>query len=81
MMTALMMAAAAEASNPYFMTERRYRQQRDDAIRQRRNDEVIKRTIISESQKEHEFSIHGEKIMARNKKTAMKIYTNRHKKK
>ena len=29
---------------------------------------------------EHEFSIHGEKIMARNKKTALKIYANRHKK-
>ena len=29
---------------------------------------------------EHEFVIHGEKIMARNKKTAMKIYANRHKK-
>jgi hypothetical protein len=29
---------------------------------------------------EHEFVIHGEKIMARNKKTAMKIYANRRKK-
>ena len=73
-----LMAAAAEANDQYFMTMRRYRQQRDDAIRQRREDEVVKRTIINESQKENEFSIHGEKIMAKNRKTAMKIYANRH---
>lgn len=29
---------------------------------------------------EHEFIIHGESIMARNRKTALKIYANRHKK-
>jgi len=28
---------------------------------------------------EHEFIIHGESIMARNHKTALKIYANRHK--
>lgn len=28
---------------------------------------------------EHEFIIHGESIMARNRKTALKIYANRHK--
>lgn len=27
----------------------------------------------------HEFSVHGERIMARNRKTAIKIYNNRHK--
>lgn len=77
-MAMALMAAAAEANDQYFMTMRRYRQQRDDAIRQRREDEVVKRTIINESQKENEFSIHGEKIMAKNRKTAMKIYANRH---
>ena len=77
-MAMALMAAAAEANDPYFMTMRRYRQQRDDAIRQRREDEVVKRTIINECQKEHEYSIHGEKVMAKNRKTAMKIYANRH---
>lgn len=35
---------------------------------------------VAQKYVEHEFVIHGEKIMARNKKTAMKIYANRHKK-
>lgn len=73
---ALLMAAAA--SNPYYMTMQRYRQQRDDAIRRRREDDVAMRALKYECRKEYEFCIHGEKIMAHNKKTAIKIYNRRH---
>ncbi len=34
--------------------------------------------LYGENRAEHEFIIKGEKIMAKDKKTAMKIYTNRH---
>ena len=68
---AMLMAAAA--SNPYYMTMQRYRQQRDDAIRRRREDDAAMRALKYECRKEYEFCIHGEKIMAHNKKTAMKI--------
>ena len=34
--------------------------------------------LYGENMDEHEFTINGEKIMARNRKTAMKIYANRH---
>ena len=37
--------------------------------------------IYNVDYQEHEFIIHGEAIMARNRKTALKIYANRHKKK
>lgn len=77
--TAMAMAMAAEAaSNPYFMTMQRYRQQRDDAIRRRREDDAAMRALKYECRKEYEFSIHGEKIMAHDKKTAKKIYARRH---
>lgn len=79
-MAMALMAAAAEANNPYLMAERRYRQKRDDAIRQRREDEAVKRAIIREQQKEYEFSIHGEKIMAKSRKDAIRKYNARHRK-
>ena len=63
-----MLMAAAEANNPYFISERRYRQQRDDAIRRRRDEEVTRKALCSLCQKEYEFSIHGEKIMAKSRK-------------
>ena len=77
--TAMAMAMAAEAaSNPYFMTMQRYRQQRDDAIRRRREDDAAMRALKYECRKEYEFCIHGEKIMAHDRKTALKIYNRRH---
>lgn len=72
--------AAAEANNPYFMAERRYRQKRDDAIRKRREDEAAMRALQYECRKEYEFSIHGEKIMAHSRKEAIKKYNTRHRK-
>ena len=77
--TAMAMAmAAAAASNPYFMTIQRYRQQRDDAIRRRREDDAAMRALKYECRKEYEFCIHGERIMAHDRKTALKIYNRRH---
>lgn len=74
-------AAAMEASNPYFMAERRYRQQRDDEIKKRRQDDAAMRALQYECQKEYEFSIHGEKITARSRKDAIRKYNARHRKK
>ena len=79
-MAMAMAMAAAEASNPYFMAERQYRQQRDEAIRMRREEEAVKRSIIRECQKEYEFSIHGEKIVAKSRKDASRKYNARHRK-
>ena len=79
-MAMAMAMAAAEASNPYFMAERKYRQQRDEAIRKRREEEAVKRSIIRECQKEYEFSIHGEKIVAKSRKDAIRKYNARHRK-
>ena len=78
MMAAMMMAAAA--GNPYFDTGRpRYS---NGGRRELTEEEKARRhQMYGEDMTEHEFTIHGEKIMARNKKTAMKIYANRHKKK
>ena len=72
--------AAAEANNPYFAMERRYRQHRDDAIRQRRQDDAAMRALQYECKKEYEFSIHGEKIMAYSRKDAIRKYNARHRK-
>ena len=76
MAAALMMAAAAAGSTGiYDMGGRRS----SGNIRSRELSAADKQRIHQQMQ-EHEFVIHGEKIMARNKKTAMKIYANRHKK-
>lgn len=72
--------AAAEASNPYFMAERRYRQQRDEEIKRRRQDDAAIRALQYECRKEYEFSIHGEKITARSRKDAIRKYNARHRK-
>lgn len=79
-MAMAMMAAAAKANNPYFMTERRYRQKRDDEIKKRRQDEAAMRALKYECRKEYEFSIHGEKIMAKSRKDAIRKYNARHRK-
>ena len=73
LMLAAMMAAAAGGRSP-FMTggypERRRMSDEEAKERAHRLNPV--------DLTEHEFVIKGEKIMARNKKTAMKIYENRH---
>lgn len=75
-----MAAAAMEAGNLYFMTERRYRQQRDADIRRRCEDDAAMRALCYECRKEYEFSIHGEKITAHSRKEAIKKYNTRHRK-
>ena len=87
-MATMLAMAAAEARNPYFAAEQHYRQQRDDAIRRRRNDairqrrkeEALSKAISYECRKEHEFSIHGEKITAKSRKDAIRKYNLRHRK-
>ena len=76
MAAALMMAAAAAGSTGiYDMGGRRS----SGNIRRRELTEWEKKQL-AQKYVEHEFIIHGDKIMARNKKTAMKIYANRRKK-
>lgn len=72
LLTAMMMAAA---NNSYFGTPRR-RELTSEQKRQRLQELGHKLNPVNLT--EHEFIIHGEKIMARNKKTALKIYANRH---
>ena len=79
-MATMLAMAAAESRNPYFMAERRYRQQRDDEIKKRRQDDAAMRALQYECRKEHEFSIHGEKIMAYSRKDAISKYKARHRK-
>lgn len=73
LLTAMMMAAA---NNPYFGTPRRRRELTTEQKRQRLQE--LGHQLNPVNLTEHEFIIHGEKIMARNKKTALKIYANRH---
>lgn len=76
--TAMMLASANNPyNNPYFGTPRR-RELTPDQKRQRLQE--LGHQLNPVNLKEYEFTIHGEKIMARNKKTALKIYANRHKK-
>ncbi len=75
LMTAMMMAAAASGRNPYFETSERrerYRQQREKHFKERAH------KMYGEDRSEHEFVIHGETILAHDRKTALKIYANRH---
>lgn len=86
MAATLMMAAVASAGgeSPFMTrTPNRRRTNWDDNRDYRLSQEQKQRNhqLYGENMTEHEFVIHGEKIMARNKKTAMKIYANRHKKK
>ena len=71
-MAAVMMAAA---SNPYFSFGRPVRKMSEDEMRERAHQ--LNPVDLSQ----HEFIIHGERIMARNRKTALKIYERRHSKK
>ena len=72
----LMMAAAMAGDRSIY--DMGYRRSSGN-IRRRELTEGEKR-MLAQKYQEHEFVIHGEKIMARNKKTAMKIYANRQKK-
>jgi hypothetical protein len=72
MMAAMMMAAA---SNPHFSLETPKRQLSEDEKR----DRAHRLNPVDMSQRE--FIIKGEKIMAHDKKTALKIYARRHSKK
>lgn len=69
LMAAYMMAAA---SNPYFSLGTPKRAMSEDEKRER--DHKLNRVDMSQ----HEFIIKGEKIMAHNRKTALKIYARRH---
>ena len=77
---AMLMAAAMLGAGEHFGTGRHlshrnpYDGESDDERRRRIH------KLYGNQDQEHEFVIKGEKIMARNKKTAMKIYANRHKK-
>ena len=77
---AMMMMAAAMmgTGNEYFDTGRHrarhdpYERETEEERRQRL------RKMYGQNRQEHEFVIKGERIMARDKRTAMKIYANRH---
>lgn len=75
-MIAMMFALTmSKSSNTCFTGGRR----RPAEIKHR--DNTMVRKLYKVDYHEHEFIIHGEAIMARNRKTALKIYANRHKSK
>ena len=67
-----MMMAAAQ--NPYYMQKSPKREISDEEKRAKA------KALYPMDMSEREFIIHGEKIMAKNRKTALKIYALRHKK-
>lgn len=76
--TALTMAMIASGQNPFFdiprpLTERQ-RKERERYLRERAH------RLNPVDMSEREFIINGERIMAHDKKTARKIYKNRHRK-
>ena len=82
MAATLMMAAAASAGGDSpFMTGRPRRSYGGGRRELTEEEKARNHQMYGVNMTEHEYVIHGEKIMARNKKTAMKIYANRHKKK
>lgn len=70
LMAAMMMAAAGGHGSIFDIGGRR------PARRQMSKENVHK--LYGENMDEHEFTIKGEKIQAKNRKLAMKIYANRH---
>ena len=77
---AMMMMAAAMmgTGNEYFDTGR-HRARRDPYERETEEERRQRlRMLYGQNRQEHEFVVHGERIMARDKRTAMKIYANRH---
>ena len=76
-MAATLAMAAMAGGNNLFDTGCDYHRDPHDG----ETDEERKRRLhkmYGDQSQEHEFFIKGEKIMASNKKTAMKIYANRH---
>ena len=81
MAATLMMAAVAGAGDTSIFDTGTRRRHRATGGRELTEEEKARNhRMYGVNMQEHEFVIHGEKIMARNKKTAMKIYANRHKK-
>lgn len=72
LMLAAMMAAAAGGNSPFMTGYPERRKLSDEEMKRRAH------ALNPVDLTEHEFIIKGEKIMASNKKTAMKIYANRH---
>lgn len=70
-MMAAMMAVAAAGGGSHFMLRRPAEVKPRDNTRARK--------LYHVDVQEHEFIVHGEAIMAKNRKTALKIYANRHK--
>lgn len=70
-MMAAMMAFAAAGGGSHFMLRRPAEVKPRDNTRARK--------LYHVDVQEHEFIVHGEAIMAKNRKTALKIYANRHK--
>lgn len=79
-MTAMMMAVAMMGVGEHFDTGMcsEHRNPYEGESKEERRRRIHK--MYGNHGQEYEFVIKGEKIMARNKKTAMKIYANRHKK-
>jgi hypothetical protein len=74
MMAAAMMGAAGSPfADDLFVEHRDPHEGESEEERKRRLHKMY-----GEQSQEHEFVIKGEHIMARDKKTAMKIYANRH---
>lgn len=73
-MMAAMMAIAASADSGTYMGARL---RRPAEVKPRDNTRA--RKLYHVDVQEHEFIVHGEAIMAKNRKTALKIYANRHK--
>lgn len=73
MMAAMMMSAAYEKRH-YTSVEdvQRARKQRMDNLKELAHRELQRELT------QHEFVIHGERIMANNRKSALKIYAKRH---
>lgn len=81
MAATLMMAAVAGAGDTSIFDTGTRRRHRATGGRELTEEEKARNhQMYGVNMQEHEFVIHGERIMARNKKTAMKIYANRHKK-
>lgn len=81
MAATLMMAAVAGAGDTSIFDTGTRRRHRATGGRELTEEEKARNhQMYGVNMQEHEFVIHGEKIMARNKKTAKKIYANRHKK-
>lgn len=75
-LTLAALAAIAAGNNPYYSV---HRNRRTGEYKPR--DNARTRSLYKVNMTQHEFNIHGEIIMATNRKTALKIYANRHKKK